>query len=348
MINLPKHVYKRPQTSRHVAMPGIVQAEPRDERAPIFQHGNQPAVVQPITGRGLRYIRKAQTIGRRLNHQAVVIQREYAGNIDRHFLPVLAELPAVALAARQPLANAVVVTKVVGRGERCSSREIRGRCNDYEAKIIADAHRHHVARDRLAKPYSGIETLLNDIDEPSLRDQIDRQIATNLTGSIQVIRAALPYLRRQGGGRIVQISSEGGQIAYPNFSLYHATKWGIEGFVESVAKEVAPFGIDFVIVEPGPTSTQFGAGLDHAVPMPEYDDTPAGDVRMAIASNSFAIRGDAGKTVAAMIVAVDSAHPPLRLTLGGGAYDSISAALAERLRMLEAQKDIAFSADSID
>ncbi|MDN7181321.1 SDR family oxidoreductase [Caballeronia sp. SEWSISQ10-4 2] len=178
-------------------------------------------------------------------------------------------------------------------------------------------------------------------------EQIDRQIATNLTGSIQVIRAALPHLRRQGGGRIVQVSSEGGQIAYPNFSLYHATKWGIEGFVESVAKEVASFGIDFVIVEPGPTSTQFGAGLDHAVPMPEYDDTPAGDVRRAIASSSFAIRGDAGKTVAAMIVAADSAHPPLRLTLGGGAYDSINAALAERLRMLEAQKDIAFSADSI-
>ncbi|MFM0264021.1 SDR family oxidoreductase [Paraburkholderia sediminicola] len=177
-------------------------------------------------------------------------------------------------------------------------------------------------------------------------EQIDRQIATNLTGSIQVIRAALPHLRRQGGGRIVQVSSEGGQIAYPNFSLYHATKWGIEGFVESVAKEVAPFGIDFVIVEPGPTTTQFGAGLDHAEPMPDYDDTPAGDVRRAIASNSFAIRGDAGKTVAAMIVAADSAHPPLRLTLGGGAYDSIRAALAERLRGLEAQKDIAFSVDS--
>jgi NAD(P)-dependent dehydrogenase (short-subunit alcohol dehydrogenase family) len=178
--------------------------------------------------------------------------------------------------------------------------------------------------------------------------QIDRQIATNLTGSIQVIRAALPLLRRQGGGRIVQVSSEGGQIAYPNFSLYHATKWGIEGFVESVAKEVAPFGIDFVIVEPGPTSTQFGAGLDHAASMPEYDDTPAGEVRRAVASNSFAIRGDAGKTVAAMIVAADSTHPPLRLTLGGGAYGSISAALAERLKALETQKEIAFSADSAD
>jgi len=81
--------------------------------------------------------------------------------------------------------------------------------------------------------------------------EIDHQIATNLTGSIQFIRAAIPHLRRQGGGRIVQVSSEGGQIAYPSFSLYHATKWGIEGFIESVAQEVAPFGIDFIIVEPG-------------------------------------------------------------------------------------------------
>src|SRR3546814_8613956 len=60
--------------------------------------------------------------------------------------------------------------------------------------------------------------------EEASDEQIDRQIATNLVGSIQCIRAALPHLRRQGGGRIVQVSSEGGQIAYPNFSLYHATK----------------------------------------------------------------------------------------------------------------------------
>ncbi|AJK47052.1 SDR family oxidoreductase [Burkholderia plantarii] len=176
--------------------------------------------------------------------------------------------------------------------------------------------------------------------------QIDRQIATNLVGSIQLIRAALPHLRRQGGGRIVQVSSEGGQIAYPNFSLYHATKWGIEGFVESVAQEVAPFGIDFVIVEPGPTSTQFGAGLDHAAPMPDYDATPAGEVRRAIASGTFAIRGDAGRTVAAMIAAADAPEPPLRLALGGTAYRSISNALAKRLHALEAQKAVAFSADA--
>ena len=104
--------------------------------------------------------------------------------------------------------------------------------------------------------------------------QIDQQIATNLTGSIQVIRAALPPLRAQGGGRILQISSEGGQIAYPNFSLYHATKWGIEGFVESVAQEVAPFGIEITLVEPGPARTGFASALVSAEPMAVYDDTP--------------------------------------------------------------------------
>lgn len=122
-------------------------------------------------------------------------------------------------------------------------------------------------------------------------EQIDRQLATNLTGSIQLIRASLPHLRAQGGGRIVQVSSEGGQIAYPGLSLYHASKWGIEGFIESVAQEVAPFGIDFIIAEPGPTGTNFGAALDHANPMNVYERTPAGEVRRAITSGEFVIRG---------------------------------------------------------
>jgi NAD(P)-dependent dehydrogenase (short-subunit alcohol dehydrogenase family) len=175
--------------------------------------------------------------------------------------------------------------------------------------------------------------------------QIDRQIATNLVGSIQLIRASLPHLRRQGGGRIMQVSSEGGQIAYPNFSIYHATKWGIEGFVEAVAKEAAPFGVDFLIVEPGPTATNFGTGLDHAPPMSVYDATPAGDVRRGLMDGSFVVKGDAAKTVDAMIVAADLDRCPLRLTLGSAAYSSIRAALADRLQSFEAQRDIALSAD---
>lgn len=175
--------------------------------------------------------------------------------------------------------------------------------------------------------------------------QITRQLATNLTGSIQLIRAVLPHLRRQGGGRIVQVSSEGGQVTYPAFSLYHATKWGIEGFVEAVAQEVAGFGIDFILAEPGPTDTRFGAGIDMAEPMPEYANTPAGMVRHAVASRGFPLTGDAGRTADAMLRVIDLPRPPLRLALGSVAYGHIKPALTERLRVLEAYKDDAYSAD---
>jgi len=175
--------------------------------------------------------------------------------------------------------------------------------------------------------------------------QIERQIATNLTGSIQLIRAVIPFLREQGGGRIVQVSSEGGQIALPNFSVYHATKWGIEGFVEAVRKEVAAFGIDFLLVEPGPTATGFGAGLDIADALPVYRDTAAGSLRTAIINGEFAIKGDAQKCVTAMIAAADADNPPLRLPLGSTAYHNIESALSLRLDALRAMKVVAYSAD---
>ncbi|TDV16696.1 SDR family oxidoreductase [Paraburkholderia caballeronis] len=172
--------------------------------------------------------------------------------------------------------------------------------------------------------------------------QIDRQLATNLTGSIQLIRAVIPRLRGQGGGRIVQVSSEGGRIGYPGFSAYHATKWGIEGFVEAVAKEVGPFGIDFVIVEPGPTRTNFGAGLDRATPMRVYDATPAGEIRRLLDAGYFEF-ADAGKTVDAMIETIDRPSPPFRLALGKSTYESVRAALVTQLEILDAQKAIALS-----
>jgi NAD(P)-dependent dehydrogenase (short-subunit alcohol dehydrogenase family) len=106
--------------------------------------------------------------------------------------------------------------------------------------------------------------------------QVDHMIATNLAGSIQLIRSALPHLRSQGGGRIIQISSYGGQVAFPWNSMYHAAKWGIEGFMESVAQEVAPFGIGMMIVEPGGARTEFRYGSAQVAElMPVYNDTVA-------------------------------------------------------------------------
>ncbi len=188
----------------------------------------------------------------------------------------------------------------------------------------------------------GILGAAEENDLPMLRHLVD----TNLIGSIALIRAATPHLRAQGGGRVLQLSSEGGQIAYPGFSFYHATKWGIEGFVEAVAQETAPFGIVFTLVEPGPTRTGFAAAVVQPEPLPAYAGTPADDLRRSVASGAFRITGDAGRCVDAMIGMVDRGETPLRLTLGGTAYESIHAALTRRLADLEAQKAVAYSANA--
>lgn len=177
--------------------------------------------------------------------------------------------------------------------------------------------------------------------------QIRQQVETNLIGSIQVIRAALPHLRAQGGGRILQVSSEGGQIAYPAFSLYHATKWGIEGFVEAVAQEVAQFNIAFTIAEPGPTRTAFGANVVVASALAVYDGTPVGMVRRAVAERSFQF-SEPAKLVEAMINSADQSPAPHRLVMGSGAYDRVRTALLERVAALDALKDISLGVDSID
>jgi NAD(P)-dependent dehydrogenase (short-subunit alcohol dehydrogenase family) len=178
--------------------------------------------------------------------------------------------------------------------------------------------------------------------EEVTNEQIRHQIDTNLIGSMQLIRAALPHLRAQGGGRLMQVSSAGGQTTYPNFSLYHATKWGIEGFVETVAKEVAPFNIEVTIVEPGATPTSFGTGLVSAPIMPEYQ-TPAGDVRRGLFNGDFPIPNDADKIAQAMLDSASQHPAPLRLALGPDTYADVRAALVARLAALDAQQAISLS-----
>ncbi|MFB4296723.1 SDR family oxidoreductase [Actinomadura sp. NTSP31] len=176
--------------------------------------------------------------------------------------------------------------------------------------------------------------------------QVDHIIATNLTGSIQLIRAALPHLRVQGGGRIVQISSYGGQVAFPGNSMYHATKWGIEGFCEAVAAEVAPFGIGVTIVEPGGARTQFRYGSAQVADlMPEYDGNPAHAFSAMLDPANGLAPGDPARMAARIIDSVDAEPAPLRLVLGSQALDSTIATLRRRIDGLEAQRDLAGSTD---
>jgi len=181
--------------------------------------------------------------------------------------------------------------------------------------------------------------------EEASDEQIQHQLNTNILGSIQVIRAALPHLREQGGGTILQLSSAGGQTTYPNFSYYHTTKWAVEGFCDTLAQEVAPFNINVTIVEPGAHATSFGSGMITAPAMEAYEQTPAGAVRRAIAQGTFPITGDVDKTVQAMIASVEQSPAPRRLALGRDAYTDMRASLVARLAALDAQKDLALASE---
>ena len=180
-------------------------------------------------------------------------------------------------------------------------------------------------------------------------DQIDHQLATNIRGSIQLVKAVLPHLRAQGGGRILQLSSMGGQIALPGLSLYHATKWAMEGFFEATAQDIASFNIQTTLVEPGGARTDFGfRSMIQGAPIAAYEDTPVGVRRRTRAAGQYKPIGDAAKMASAMIASVDQIPAPKRLTLGSDAYSLTHKALTERLAALEAQKDLAFSTDATD
>jgi NAD(P)-dependent dehydrogenase (short-subunit alcohol dehydrogenase family) len=177
-------------------------------------------------------------------------------------------------------------------------------------------------------------------------DQILHQLNTNLLGSIQVVRAALPHLRAQRGGRIIQLSTYGGQAAFPGGSLYHASKWGIEGFIEATMQEVAPFHIGVTIVEPGGARTAFRfSGAQLGPRMDVYDDTPAAMTRRILQDTSRLPQGDPAKMARIMIDSVEQDPAPRRIALGSDAYAIMHRALTERLTALEAQKDLAFSTD---
>ena len=177
-------------------------------------------------------------------------------------------------------------------------------------------------------------------------DQILQQINTNLIGSIQVVRAALPHLRKQGGGRIIQISTYGGQAALPGGSLYHASKWGIEGFMDALGQEIAAFNIGVTIVEPGGARTNFRfGGAQLGTQMEVYQGTPAAMVHKLIKDTSRLPIGDPAKMVKTIIDSIDQNPAPKRIALGSDSYAAIHKALTERLASLEAQNAIALSTD---
>ncbi len=160
---------------------------------------------------------------------------------------------------------------------------------------------------------------VEETPEQELREIFD----VHVFGPAALVRAVLPVMRRQGTGAIVQMSSFGGQVAYPGFSAYCATKFALEGFSEALAPEVAPFGIKVLIVEPGAFRTGFSGGaLAQSREMPEYAGT-VGPTREMITGIDGTQPGDPAKAARAIMTALDSEDAPLRLPLGPDAVEGV-------------------------
>lgn len=178
---------------------------------------------------------------------------------------------------------------------------------------------------------------IEETDGESARAQFD----TNFFGTLWVVQAVLPYLRKQGSGHILITSSLAGIITFPTAGLYNATKWAVEGLGETLASEIAEFGIKVTLIEPGGYDTDWrGNSSIHLTPMPEYDGL-RDRLRAASATRKL---GEPSATAKAILRVVDAAVPPLRLFLGDAPLGVAQKHYAERLATWEAWADVSTSA----
>jgi NAD(P)-dependent dehydrogenase (short-subunit alcohol dehydrogenase family) len=167
----------------------------------------------------------------------------------------------------------------------------------------------------------------------------------NFFGPLRLVRRALPLLRAQGHGRIVQISSHAGFKGFAGFGLYSAAKFALEGVSEALAQEIAPLGLRLTIVQPGPFRTDFAGRNFHfaAAQLPVYDAT-AGAFRQRMAAVNGQQEGDPAKAAQAILAVVDSPNPPLRLPLGKIALNTIQTKLNSVQQELDASRAVAAAA----
>jgi NAD(P)-dependent dehydrogenase (short-subunit alcohol dehydrogenase family) len=159
---------------------------------------------------------------------------------------------------------------------------------------------------------------------------------TNYFGTLRVIQAALPLLRKQGSGHILGVSSGLGITAIPLLGFYCATKWAVEALHESLAQEVKAFGIKVTLIEPGAYATEFAKAAKISVGMKPYDDLQ----KQVLASIGDVERGDPEATREAILKLVDAENPPLRLGLGTSILPRARAAYAERIATWEAWENV--------
>ena len=173
---------------------------------------------------------------------------------------------------------------------------------------------------------------VEETDERALRDAME----TMFFGAANVTRAFVPAFRARKSGTFVQISSVGGQAVAPGFSAYCAAKFALEGFSETLATELGPFGVKVLIVEPGAYRTElFGPAFRSLPQMPEYAAT-VGQTRKYVEANAGTQPGDPKQAARAIIDAVEQGVPNLRLVLGDDAIAGVRAKVEALQRDVDA------------
>jgi NAD(P)-dependent dehydrogenase (short-subunit alcohol dehydrogenase family) len=190
----------------------------------------------------------------------------------------------------------------------------------------------------------GVSGAIEELSE----EQARRQVEVNLLGALWVTQAALPILRGQGSGWIVQVSSIGGLAAFPLTGIYHASKWGLEGFSETLRQEVEPFGVKVLMVEPSGFRTDWaGSSMSRATPLEPYEEIDFIKERRRAQSedNNGRQAGNPELAARALLDTLEREDPPFRLLLGNVAYDVAVDRYEQRLDEFRAGEATARGAD---
>jgi NAD(P)-dependent dehydrogenase (short-subunit alcohol dehydrogenase family) len=233
-----------------------------------------------------------------------------------------------------------------------------GIANKFEQSVrtvsldVTDENQAQKAVESAVQAFGRVDVLVNNAGYGNLSPVEDTplaefrtQIETNLFGTIIMTKAVLPYLRVQGSGHIIQISSIGGRVGPVGRAPYAAAKFGVEGFSESLSKEVRPLGIRVTIVEPGGFRTDFaGSSTELRAGRPEYEATVGATVRFQRDYDGKQ-PGDPAKAAAALLHIASLPEPPLRLLLGSDAYDAAQRHASEILASDREWKALTTSTD---
>jgi NAD(P)-dependent dehydrogenase (short-subunit alcohol dehydrogenase family) len=208
---------------------------------------------------------------------------------------------------------------------------------DADFAAVKQAHDHFGRLDIVVNNAGyGQFGFVEELSEQDARDQIE----TNVFGALWVTQAALPYLREQRSGHIIQVSSIGGIIAFPNVGIYHASKWALEGFSQALAQEVASFGVHVTLIEPAGYDTDWaGSSSRRADQLPAYAEIH--ETIEAVRRQRWAAPGDPKASAAALLKVVDAQEPPLRVFFGEAPLGLAKADYENRLRTWEQWQPVA-------